>query len=110
MPDSVRLGQLKSLLAPFLARNPYSKISEIREDEEGNAPLYVVERPWNDETLLIRLPEEQTSNIAACLNSLLLPPRFSALWHADTKDFEVIWTAFKLSALAEDLSPKKIPV
>ncbi len=27
------------------------------------------------------------------LNSVLLPPRFTGIWHRDTKDFEVIWAA-----------------
>ncbi len=46
--------------------------------------------PWGDETIKLFVSEEDEALVNA-LNALRLPPRFTAIWHCDTKDLEVIY-------------------
>ena len=74
-------AQDSSSLGAYLARNPESKL-DMRDDH------LVVIKPWGDETLEIDIGDDE---VADALNNVRLPPSFTAIWHADTKDFEVIW-------------------
>lgn len=69
-------------LASFFANNP-----DAIYDEKDNGTIAC---PWDDTTLELRVPKSDTSLVAA-LNAVHLPPRFTALWHEDSKDLEVIW-------------------
>jgi hypothetical protein len=53
-----------------------------------------IKRPWGDPTFEIQIPDENPTELIGALNSVYLPPRFTALWHVDLKDLEFIWTAF----------------
>lgn len=70
-------------LATFFASNPEANF-EVRE--QGG----MVTRPWNDSTLALRIAKDSEELVEA-LNAVHLPPRFTALWHKDSKDLEVIW-------------------
>jgi hypothetical protein len=70
-------------LSEFQRLNPYSEISI--EDHK-----YVISKPWDDETLDLVVDPNNT-DLKAVLNSVLLPPKFYAIWHTDTKTFEIIW-------------------
>jgi hypothetical protein len=93
---SARFMAARAALAPFLEANPLAEFNE--ESEE--APL-AIRRPWGDRSIRLLVPDpiEPFANV---LNQLYLPPRYSAIWHRDTNDFEVLWSAFRLS---EDLRP-----
>jgi len=95
--------EAEKLLAPFLAANPYSKIEETTFKQQTRL---VIQKPWGDASLAIGL-QGDTKTLAAALNQLVLPPRFSALWHGDTKDFEVIFTAWKLAGSYADMIGRK---
>ncbi len=70
-------------LVAFANNNPESAVTE-----EGSA--FVIEKPWGDETVTIRVPKEASALIQA-LNTVRLPPRLTAIWHLDTKDLEFIF-------------------
>ena len=70
-------------LAPFLSRNPDSTLQEN--------PLKLL-RPWGDNSIEIEFSPFSEDPVEA-LNSVLLPPRFSALWHHDVNDLEFIYGA-----------------
>ncbi len=82
-PDPVLVA-----LKPFLERNPEC---EYRKRPRG----HLIVRPWGDPTLELRVPDDRADIIDA-LNTIRLTPRFSALWHIDTHDLEVIWTPFRV--------------
>lgn len=94
----------KELFAPFLDAHPFSKIVEMRFNDEQR---HAIERPWDDNSLIVAVTPSNVEKLAAALNSTILPQRFSAIWHADTKDFEVIWTAFRLSNGAKEVASRK---
>lgn len=57
---------------------------------EATADAFLVSKPWGDESVTFRVSHE-ARGVAAALNSLRLPPPFSALWHCDTHDIEFIF-------------------
>ena len=75
---------LREMLQEFLGRNQEASVDV--------GPLgTVVNKPWNDESLVL-VADSDNSELLAALNAVKLPPRFTALWHEDTKDLEVIYT------------------
>jgi hypothetical protein len=81
----------REALAEYLGRNPYSTVD--RKDETDSAPI--INTPWGDRTIKLDFPDDHGPFIAA-LNNLILPERYSAIWHVDTSKLEVIYTAFPL--------------
>ena len=90
------LEELKELLATFLANNPTSKL------EPGAEGTIKLTNPWGDSTLLVLLAGRPDALIAT-LNRLLLPAKFSAVWHIATSRMEVIWTAGRLPPHQEEI-------
>ncbi len=76
-------------LDSFAALNPESTI-ETEED------AVVISKPWGDDTLTIRVSKGATA-LAEALNRLRLPPRFSAIWHTDSKDIEFIFAPLSVT-------------
>jgi hypothetical protein len=73
-----------AFLAQFLAHN-----SSARCRQHGD--VWEILGPWNDATVSLRVRETDTQLVEA-LNAVHLPPRFTALWHLDSRHMEVIWT------------------
>ena len=86
------LKAARSAFAKFLERNEGSEITEI--DFQGKKHRAVM-RPWGDESVAIVLPDDY-KELSSALNNLKLPNRFTAIYHYDSKNLEVIWTSFKL--------------
>ena len=89
-----KLSKTKEKLAPFLSANPVSVIEEIKD---SGSPILRIKNPWGDSSLAIEIPEV-LKDFVEKLNNIFLPERFSAIWHEDTKDFEVIFTPYKISS------------
>lgn len=98
------LEDVTEALAPFLERNPSSSMSTLDVPEVGKA--HRIERPWGDSTLEVILPQDPAQFIEL-LNQLYLPERLSALWHQDTHDIEVIWTALPLADSQKEIEGRK---
>lgn len=77
------MQSLKERLSVFLAANPEASYQE----KDGHA---IVEKPWGDSSILLTIRSTDDTLIAA-LNTLRLPPRFSAIWHRESKQMEFIW-------------------
>ena len=75
---------LREKLKPFLERNPEADVKVA-----GVEPTVI--RPWGEEAIEIPL-HSSDSDLIEALNTIRLPPRFTAIWHEDTKEFEVIFT------------------
>lgn len=73
-------------LAPFLQRHQLSQIKKVR-----NRPPRIV-NPWNDDSLVILLEPDSDQALINALNNLVLPPRFTAIYHIDTNTMEFIYT------------------
>jgi hypothetical protein len=97
--DSAELIALRGRLEPFLTAHEYSRVIEL--PVQGKGRLFV-ERPWGDKSLALLIPDEPDQLFEA-LNALILPERFTAVYHTDTKKFEVIWTAYQLSERQKDI-------
>lgn len=98
------LEDVHQRLEPFFAANPKSTISSVEIPNFGQ--VHRIERPWGDSTLDMLLPHDP-AEIIDILNSLVLPERLSALWHSDTQDIEVIWTALPLSGDQQEIADRK---
>ena len=85
--NEAQANYLRAKLEAFLSRNPEA---EVRTGERDPS----VVRPWGDEAIEIPLRSENEELFEA-LNAVRLPPRFTAMWHEDTKDFEVIFTVLE---------------
>lgn len=76
----------REALSVFLGQHPQASIEEI-----GNR--VVVANPWSDPSLMFLVPK-RVDSFADALNSLRLFDKFSGVYHRDTAEFEVLWTAF----------------
>ena len=81
----------KARLARFLAANPHSSVGYTKDKE------LVVKAPWGEDALAISLTPK-SNEIISVLNAVVLPERFTAIWHTDTEMFEIIYTAYPLVA------------
>lgn len=86
MASSETLDSIKQNLTTFFENNPEA---ELKAGPDGPA----IAKPWGDSTVEILLSGDD-SELLACLNSVRLPPRFSAIVHLDSNDVEFIWTTF----------------
>jgi hypothetical protein len=89
------LDKITQDLTQFLARNPDSKI----ELSEATSKRALVKLPWGDPSVEIVIPlaGSEQDKLVDCLNNVILPRRLSALYHVDTRELEVIFTARALS-------------
>ena len=92
-PISEDLSAARKRYRQFLQRNPEAVLNEIKLT--SGSRHRVIENPWGDGSVAFLIPDHDTQ-LAKALNSVRLPPRFTALYHYDTRQLEVIWTAFKL--------------
>lgn len=88
--DQIDEAPLRLSLSAFLASNPEAKL-EVR----GNKALIVT--PWGDPTLVLDIASDDAA-LHSALNAVRMPPRLTALWHTDSKDLELIFTAFPIDA------------
>lgn len=88
-PDPIQL--LKDKFSGFLAANPISTISD-----DANGDIAII-NPWGDSTFEILLTEG-VEQLAKALNTVYLPPRYSAIWHPDSKDLEIIYFVVRTEA------------
>jgi len=105
MPDEavdVELEIVRDLLGEFLVSNPISTVDWVSAKRD---PCIGVIRPWGEIGLTVFLPSEE-NELTRALNSLILPERFTAIWHKDSKDLEIIWTAFSLEPNYDDIKER----
>lgn len=77
--------QLEQELATFFEKNPES-------DYDGDANSGSIIQPWGDDTVELAISNANDSLIGT-LNSVYLPPHFTAILHLDSQDLEIIWGA-----------------
>lgn len=83
------IEQTRELYQRFLEANPSASIEEVTLPTRSTI---AVKNPWGDESVAIVLPPN-CPELEEALNNILLPERYTAIWHKDTKDLEIIWTA-----------------
>lgn len=76
-----------SLLEQFGSNNP-----ECRYVLDGNT--CIVHQPWGDDSIHLEVPLD-THDLHTRLNSIRLPPQFSAIRHTSNNDVEFIYAALK---------------
>jgi len=101
-----KLDAAKEAFAPFLAANPLSSVADVVR--RGEKRVEIVD-PWGDSSVGITLPSsaKDLDLLAKSLEHVFLPPRLTALWHSDTNELEVIWTAFNLSGRQADIKGRQ---
>jgi hypothetical protein len=100
--EAGRLDAAQLELSAFFTRNPLSKL-EIKSPESGGLQIGL---PWGDASISIQVPEDRDDLVEA-LNACLLPERYSAIYHTDSKKLEVIYTAYELVGSQKDLTGRK---
>ena len=101
----MKIEDAKAQLRPFIESNPEVDI-EYKKVGEKPEPQLCITKPWGEDGLVISLPKNIEA-FAETLNNILLPKRYTAIWHKDTKDFEIIWTAYPLSEEEEEIKNRK---
>ena len=81
---------LRAKLQAFLSSNPEV---DVRAGERGTSII----RLWGEAAIEIPLRIED-EELFETLNAVRLPPRFTAIWHEDTKEFEVIYSVLQREA------------
>ncbi|MGW8202460.1 hypothetical protein ACWGM0_07920 [Sphingomonas bisphenolicum] len=87
------LAEAKLKLATFLKDNPPAEI--IEADVGGDSSLRIV-KAWGDRSLALAIDPDKIDTLSDALNSVKLSERLSAIWHKDSGDLEIIWTAHNL--------------
>ena len=85
--EEAEANYLRAKLQAFLLRNPEA---DVRAGEREPS----VRRLWGEEAIEAPLRSDD-HDLFEALNSVRLPPRFTAIWHEDTKEFEVIFTVLR---------------
>jgi len=96
-------------LAPFLQRHRHSTLEEIEvvDDKKKNKEKrIIIQSPWGDKSLMFFLPKKIDS-IANILNSVYLPEQFTAIYHKDSEDLEIIYTAYKRSDELKEIEQRE---
>ena len=101
--QALTVEQARDQLRPFLEANPNSTVEEI---DSGNGKRLGIKNPWSEDGLVIYLPTD-LKPLAEALNNVLLPERFTAIWHRDKNELEVIWTAYPLIGPFEEIGKRK---
>lgn len=70
--------------AEFIRTNPWSKVHK-------DGKKIRVELPWNDTSLELVVENTRDARESRCLNYLVLPERFNAIYHRDRKCIEYIF-------------------
>jgi hypothetical protein len=94
-PD-LAAGEIQDRLKPFFAANPAASLGE-GQGEAGRT--VAIRNPWGDSSVMILVPDDLAS-LADALNFVYLPERLTALYHMDTHELEIIYTAFALNEQA----------
>ena len=102
--ESGSLKEAKIRFAEFLEANPSCGLT-VGKGRDGKDQVKI-ERPWDDESIAITVPDNPES-LAEALRHVFLPERLTALWHSDTKQLEVIWTAYQPSPSQRDIVGRK---
>ena len=87
LQDNGEANVARANLQVFLTLNPEADIRTA-----GPEPL--VCRLWGEDAIEVPIPSDDVELFEA-LNAVRLPPRFTAIWHEDTKEFEIIYTVLK---------------
>lgn len=100
---SVTVVDAQRAFAAFLQTNPASSIEEVETPRGKRAHI---KNPWGDPSLSIPLSDDTLNNLPAALNNIYLPERYTGVWHTDTKEFEIIFTAYPLPQSMVDLKTR----
>ena len=94
---------IRARLALFLTNNPASSLGDHPTGKDRG--LSVLD-PWGDSSLAMPL-RTGTERLIDALNNVLLPNRFTAIYHTDQSKLEVIFTAYPLTSHNEVLLNRK---
>lgn len=86
-----KIATLEKKFSPFLSRNRNAKV-EKREE------LYYITNAWNTGSISFILEPDSESDLITALNNLILPPRFTAIYHLDTNTMEYIFTLLNINS------------
>ena len=81
------VNYLRAKLQVFLSSNPEAEVKT-----GGGEPS--ISRLWGEEAIEIPLRSDD-EELFEVLNAVRLPPRFTAIWHEDTRALEVIYTVLR---------------
>ena len=101
----MKIEDAKAQLRPFIESNPEVDVEDRKVGKKPESQLCIT-KPWGEDGLVIALPKN-IETFAETLNNILLPKRYTAIWHKDTNDFEIIWTAYLLNEEEEEIKNRK---
>lgn len=90
--EKKQIVKLKEELATFFENNT---ASDIKKTKKG----YYIVTPWNDNSIRFLLEKEYQAKLINVLNNIILSPRFTAIYHSDTKTMEYIYTILETDDL-----------
>jgi hypothetical protein len=107
-PKSARADSAETIadrekLAPFLEEHTFSSVIEADLKDKKQR---VLQKPWNDSSFALFVPEH-ADDLAEALNNVILPERLTAIYHKDSRKLEVIWTAYSLEESQKELIGRK---
>ena len=82
------IAATKKKLNAFLENNQYSLVESVNK-------YLCISKPWNDESLILLLMPKLKNKLIGALNNLILPLKFTAIYHIDTDTMEYIYTRLK---------------
>lgn len=101
MDKKLTEADVREKLGPLLSSNQIDVVEELSEGE------FQLKHPWGDRTIALAVDHSNIETISDALNGVKLPERLSAVYHAEAKQLEIIWTAMRLSQAQEEVIGRK---
>src|SRR5262245_50066112 len=96
-----QLQNFRARLEEFRKNNPVASIGLVSQPGADGTVVGVL-NPWGDDTVALTLAGAADEVISA-LNSVILPERYSAIWHRETERLEIAFTAFPMPDVYRDI-------
>lgn len=93
------IHEIADSLSGFLTHN--KGITARKHDDN----TYILEGLWEDETIELFYRQDD-EKLRHALNNIYLPPRYSAIYHVDTRRLEVLYTVFTSGMSKDEISSR----
>lgn len=114
MPNITSADQVRKMFDHALDGDDPLEIQEdtIQVNEGVERPLFLLKHPWSDPTLVLAVPHDESAarELADVLKNIQLPQKYSGIFHKESSQLEIFWTAFKVRKKHEEVASRSFDI